>query len=95
MSVLYVPESGAGPERILLYGLGKPDEITVERVRRAVGDAAVEAVGLRAGTVAFALPAGDALPAADQARAVVESALLALYEFTRYRSETPEDAVPV
>jgi len=95
MRVLYAPESGAGPERILLYGLGKPEDVTLETIRRSVGNAAVEARGLRAGTVAFALPAGDALPAADQARAVVESTLLALYEFTRYRSEPPEDAVTV
>jgi leucyl aminopeptidase len=93
--VLFSAATDGAPERIVLFGLGKPEDLTAESFRRAVGDAAVRARGLRAGSVAFSLSAGDVIPATEQARAVVESSLMALYEYTRYRSETPEDQVPV
>ncbi|MEN8148760.1 MAG: leucyl aminopeptidase [Planctomycetota bacterium] len=95
VTVLYAPPTDDGPQRVILYGLGKRDKVTVEAVRKAAGEVAVRARGLRAGSVAFALPAGDALPADEQARAIVEASLMALYQYDRYRTEKPEDAVPV
>jgi leucyl aminopeptidase len=93
--LLYMPPADGAPERILLFGLGKREDVTTEELRRAVGDAAVAGRGHRAGSVAFSLPDVPTIPSADLARAIVESSLLALYEFNRYRSELPEDRVPV
>jgi leucyl aminopeptidase len=49
--------NGAGPQRLILVGLGKPDEIGRTQVRRAAAIAARRARSLGAGDVAFAMPA--------------------------------------
>lgn len=93
--VLYTGLSASGPERIVLLGLGKRSAFDLEKLRRAAGEAAGSARDLRTGQIAYPVPFVDGVPIVDQARAIVEGVHLALYDFSDYRSETPEDDVPV
>ena len=75
--------------RYLLLGLGTKDELTLERLRRELGGALLEADRLGAATVAVPLLADPHVPFApvETARAFAEAALLGTYRFDRYRSE--------
>ncbi len=74
-------------ERVLVAGLGKPEEFTLDRVRAVVAESLrhVRRLGARrVGTILHgAGAAGFAAEAAAQA--VAEGALLGLYRFTRYK----------
>ncbi|HUD72136.1 MAG TPA: leucyl aminopeptidase [Dongiaceae bacterium] len=83
------PDAGSRARRILLLGLGGREDLTVDRYRRALGEALVEADRLGATTVALPLPTGDGLPfdARAAGRAVAEGFWLGTYRFDRYRSD--------
>jgi leucyl aminopeptidase len=86
----HVPgEDGTGFRRVLLLGLGSREDLTLERYRRGLGDAFVEADRLGAAVVALPLLAGEGLPfePGDAARALAEGLVLGTYRFDRYRSE--------
>jgi leucyl aminopeptidase len=82
--------------RVLLVGLGKPAEFTVDKARQAAGRAARQARDLGVTGLATVLhgPAlgagGRVAGAADLAQAVVEGSLLGLYQLDRYKTN-PED----
>ena len=74
--------------RVLAMGLGKPEELTVDRVRAVAAEAArtLRKVGARRiGTIVHGAGAGGLDPA-QAAQAVVEGTLLGLYRFTRYKT---------
>lgn len=76
--------------RLLIVGLGEPDEIDADRLRNATASAARRARGLANGDLAIAL-SGDPLGALDQttlARTATEGLLLGLYRFDRHRTPT-------
>jgi leucyl aminopeptidase len=83
------PADGFGCRRYMLLGLGRKEDLTLERFRRYLGDALVSADRLGAADVAVPLiDAGAApFPARDAAVAVAEGILLGTYRFDRYRSE--------
>ncbi|HZN02900.1 MAG TPA: M17 family peptidase N-terminal domain-containing protein, partial [Candidatus Polarisedimenticolia bacterium] len=88
--LLWHAPDGAFPcRRYLLLGLGSRDEVTLERYRRVLGDAFVEADRLGAASVAVPLLVDDRLGFSpnEAARALAEAALLGTYRFDRYRSE--------
>jgi leucyl aminopeptidase len=75
-------------ERILLMGLGKPEELTLDRVRVVAAEAAraLRKIGARRiGTIVHGAGAGGFNPA-QSTQAVVEGALLGLYRFTQYKT---------
>ena len=75
-------------ERILVMGLGKPEELTPDRVRAVAAEAArtLRKIGARRiGTIVHGAGAGG-LNAVQSAQAVVEGTLLGLYRFTRYKT---------
>ncbi|HEX5774237.1 MAG TPA: leucyl aminopeptidase, partial [Geomobilimonas sp.] len=77
-------------ERILLVGLGKRKDLSVERLRRASG-AMVQALKksrLERGSSLLHLAAGDE---SDKIRAVAEGALLGSYEFSQYKTAADEE----
>lgn len=81
---------GALPaKRILLLGLGKKKDATLDRVRQAMGTAFKKV--RQAGAETFSAPvfATDTVkaPASDIAQAMVEGAVLGGYRFTHYRSD--------
>ena len=90
-SVTLYPTGGSvAAQRVLLIGVGKPDALTPEKLRKAGGTAARQASRARAATVTFALPASS-IESGDAARAVTEGVVLGSYTFTELKSK-PEDA---
>jgi len=77
-------------ERVLLVGLGKRKELTVERLRQAAGTAvqALRRTRLGKGSSLLHL-ATEAEPA--KVRAVAEGTLLGSYEFSQYKTEAGEE----
>jgi leucyl aminopeptidase len=76
--------------RVLVAGLGAPDDIDLDRLRNAAASAARRARSLADGDFAIAL-SGDPLGALDErelAQAVTEGVLLGLYRFDRHRNPT-------
>jgi leucyl aminopeptidase len=84
------------PERLLVVGLGKREDLDAERLRVAAAMAVIEAARYEARTIAWALPeAANDHPAPEaRAAAVVEGAVLASYRFDRFKSRDPEDPAP-
>ncbi|MBI3377984.1 MAG: leucyl aminopeptidase [Nitrospirae bacterium] len=76
---------GIKPERILLVGLGKKNEVSAEIIRQAGGKAAVHLrdKGMKKIAVSTTLISSLKLPLVN----LVEGALLGLYTFDRYKKE--------
>jgi leucyl aminopeptidase len=92
-SVTLYPAGGSvAAGRVLVIGVGKPDALTHEKLRRAGGVAAKQAAKARAASVAFALPVSS-LEVGEAARAVTEGVVLGSYSFTELKSR-PDDAPP-
>jgi leucyl aminopeptidase len=80
-------------ERVLVAGLGKSEEFTLDRARAVSAEAAksLRKIGARQiGSIVHGAGAGGFNPA-QATQALVEGALLGLYRFTRYKRNT-EDA---
>ncbi len=75
-----------GPRRVLLVGLGREKDLTMEGFRRAAGAAGLAARGAKAGEMSVVLPETDRVPREDLAAALVEGVSLAVYEFRRHRT---------
>ena len=82
----------AGKRRVVVAGLGRRAETTLEVVRRAAAGALRRARDLGARTVAAEV-LGDRLPARERAQALVEGALLGTYTFDRFKREKSERVV--
>ncbi len=80
-------------KRVLLVGLGKAEEVTLERVRQAAGMAAKAARQLGIKRLAIELPveAERRFSKSDQAAAIAEAVVLATYRFKRYKSPDPNE----
>ncbi len=75
-------------ETVLLAGLGKKDECTLETIRRAAASAARAAKGAGAETVALSLDGlAKEFPPDEAAQAAAEGILLSQYTFTPYRKK--------
>lgn len=87
---LYLYSQGALPaRRILIIGLGKQEEFTLDRARQVAGKAARTGRDLGAKRIASIVHgAGIAgLDPVDAARAAAEGTVLGLYTYMRYKSE--------
>ncbi len=75
------------PRRLILFGLGKSNELDAETVRRAVGSAVktLNQIGVR--HAALVPPETDCLTLPDLARAITEATLLASYRYNRKSSD--------
>jgi leucyl aminopeptidase len=83
----YVHTGGRLPaRRLLVVGLGKRADVTLETVRRAASAGLRRARELGARVVAIET-LGDRLPARARAHAVTEGAILGAYTFDRYKRE--------
>ncbi|HST59223.1 MAG TPA: leucyl aminopeptidase, partial [Longimicrobium sp.] len=92
-TALVFPAAGSA-ERVLLVGVGKGEELTPERLRRAAGSAAKQAGKSRAASVTFALPVSAIAPA-EAARAVAEGLVLGAYDFKELKEADPDGAPAV
>lgn len=79
-------------KRVLLLGLGKKRDVTLDRVRQAMGTAFKKVRKTGAETFAAPVLGTDSLrvPVSDIAQAMVEGAMLGGYRFTHYRSDKDE-----
>ncbi|AHM55444.1 cytosol aminopeptidase PepA [Peptoclostridium acidaminophilum DSM 3953] len=82
------------PKNIILAGLGKEDELDLEKIRRLNAKAIKESQKLGAKSIKlypFNLPASIEL--VDFARAVAESTLLTNYSFDKYKSDRKDSTL--
>jgi len=84
-TLLQSMNGSGGAGHILLAGLGKSGETTLDTWRKIAARATKEAGGLGADEVAFYLSQGS--EPAPTAAAIVEGTLFASYQFSKYRSE--------
>ncbi len=87
------PARGLRVEQVLLLGLGKASELTLDRVRQAAAEALRHLRTLKSRKVAIALYHEDwaGLPAQTVGQAITEGALLGLYRFDAYKLKERED----
>ncbi|HUH11504.1 MAG TPA: leucyl aminopeptidase [Longimicrobiales bacterium] len=96
-TLLLYPRDGTIPaERILLVGVGKREDYTVESVRRAVGTAVRRAETLGVSRLSIDLGFRDNLSehmgAYHASRAVAEAAVLASWDYRELKSRREDDA---
>jgi len=87
--LLYHTQGTVPAKRLVLVGLGKKNEVTLETIRQAMGSAAKRVRQAKVGSFAVALPTvtPDGMSSLEVAQAMVEGAILGSYQFTVYRSE--------
>jgi len=86
---------GIGAKRVVLLGLGKLEELTVDRLRAAAGFAVRSASKLESRTVATVIH-GENLGGIDLAlagQALVEGTLLGNYRFSHYKTDPEPELV--
>jgi len=71
--------------RLLIVGLGKREDLDAERTRVAAAAVAARVKELGCSSLSWAAPDGEGI-----AGAIVEGTLLALYEFTQFKSDAGE-----
>jgi len=73
--------------RILIFGLGKPDNLTTEKVRKALADIVRHAIRLKTKHI-YLVPGFD-VPLTDAmfGQVMSEAALLTIYKFDKYRTD--------
>ena len=86
--LLYHTQGKVPAKRLLLVGLGKKNEVTLEAIRQALGSAAKRVRQAKVGSFAVALPTvvPDGMSWVEVAQAMVEGAILGSYQFTVYRT---------
>jgi leucyl aminopeptidase len=76
-------------KKIILAGLGKPEQLTLEGLRQTAGSAAQYARGLGAHTLAAIVEAAEQahIGLSEAAQAMAEGMVLALYRFDKFKTE--------
>jgi len=84
----------SGPKRILLVGLGKRKDCSLEKIRQASAKAAQHVRNLGLPSFSASLIAGDldTFSPGEIAQAMVEGILLGLYQFTVYKTEVVDSS---
>lgn len=88
---LLFPPKGSGPERILLVGTGKRDELDAEILRRVFGRAVRVAEGMRLGTLSVWMDPGLPLSQAIYAQAATEGVVLAAWRYNELKTQKDPD----
>jgi leucyl aminopeptidase len=91
---LYPKRSEASAKRVFLVGLGKPDKVSLETVRRRAACAAKKAEKMKSRSLAIMMPAVKGASGAEIATAVVEGVMLGLYKFDKF-FKIEEAKVPI
>ncbi len=79
--------NGIGSQRVLLIGLGKREDLTLDRIRSVVAIAARNCRRIHAKSLAVDSFTTYGLSPRESARAIVEGVIMGLYKFTKYMSE--------
>jgi leucyl aminopeptidase len=87
--LLYHTQGKMPANRLVLVGLGKKNEVTLETIRQAMGSAAKRVRQAKVGIFLAVLPTvvPDGASRVEMAQAMVEGAILGSYQFTVYRTE--------
>ncbi|MEK7866596.1 MAG: leucyl aminopeptidase [Planctomycetota bacterium] len=86
------PPGNSPARRVIFCGLGSPEAITAETIRKTAGRAVKRARDLGARSLSIAMPAGKLRVEAERAvAAVAEAAQLATYRFTRHKSKVADE----
>lgn len=85
---------GSPIRKIILVGLGKPENFKLESLRRAAAASAKAAKREKCKRLGLALPVWNQAPA-QTAQAIVEGVELALYQDNRFKSDPEEKSSPV
>ena len=90
-AVLY-PRGAIQAERVIVVGIGKAQDLTLDKVRQAAGTAAKKARDLNSKSIAtIAIGSGGGkLDSQAAAQATIEGAVLSLYEFRVHKSTSAE-----
>ena len=93
--LLYHTQGKVPAKRLVLVGLGKKNEVTLETIRQAMGSAAKRVRQAKVGSFAVVLPTvtPGGMSLVEVAQAMVEGAILGSYQFTVYRSEAASEQV--
>ncbi|ODS30634.1 MAG: aminopeptidase A [Candidatus Scalindua rubra] len=85
------------PKRILLVGLGKSTELTLDKIRQAAGTAARTIQGKKFKSPSMLLYKTEYkdISTEDVTRSVVEGVLLSLYNFTMYKTLKKEEKTDI
>ncbi len=87
--LLYHTQGKVAVKRLVLVGLGKKNDVTIETIRQAMGSAAKRVRQAKVGSFSVSLP--TVMPGGmswiEVTQAMVEGAILGSYRFTVYRSE--------
>jgi leucyl aminopeptidase len=88
-AVVLYPQNESFAKRIILTGLGKKNEVTLEKVRKAYGYAGKKAKELKIKSLAVLALESDHLPIKlrESSQAIVEGIHLANYKLDRYKTE--------
>lgn len=86
--------SGSPIRKVLLVGLGKPDKLKLDGIRRAAAAVARLARKEKCKTLGISLPVWNG-ESATTAQAIVEGAELALYQDNRFKSDPEEKGNPI
>ena len=87
--LLYHTQDLVPAMRLVLVGLGKKNEVTIETIRQGMGSAAKRVRQAKVGSYSVVLPTvmPGGMSWVEVAQAMVEGAILGSYQFTVYRSE--------
>jgi len=85
VGMLY-PEGKIAAERLIVAGLGRRSEMTIDRLRLAAGKAAVAARSAGAKNIAIALE-GASFGLEETGQALAEGCTLSLYRFLKYKTK--------
>ncbi|MBK5280844.1 MAG: leucyl aminopeptidase, partial [Nitrospiraceae bacterium] len=86
--LLYHTQDAVPTKRLVLVGLGKKTEVTLETIRQAMGSAAKRVRRAKVGSYTVVLPTvpPGGMSWVEVAQAMVEGAILGSYQFTVYRT---------
>ncbi|TKB34335.1 MAG: leucyl aminopeptidase [Nitrospira sp.] len=93
--LLYHTQGSVPAKRLVLVGLGKKKDVTLETIRQAMGTAVKRVRQAKAGSFTVVLPTVTpaGMSSVEVAQAMVEGAILGSYQFTVYRTAAAEHAV--
>ncbi|MEK6744048.1 MAG: leucyl aminopeptidase [Nitrospirota bacterium] len=83
---LLYPEGKIAAERLIVVGLGKRADLTLDRLRLAAGKAAAAGRSAGAKNIVVA-PEGSSFDPAEAGQALAEGSTLGLYRFLKYKSK--------
>ncbi len=87
----FLSPDGKPAKRVVVAGLGERKKFDAERIRRAAGFAAPKLKTTKSVDVLLPMEQRLAVEAGEQAQAMVEGLLLALYQFNRYKSNVSDN----